>query len=323
MIRKLTKKGITGNTRRELQGLYRLHQHKSKAETPTMGGFLILLTLLISTLLWARLDNRLVLLMVFSVASLGTLGFIDDFIKLTRKRSLGLKMLPKLSGQLILAAAIVLYLYHHPHSSHIGDLTIPFIKDFFLPLSLIYIPFAILVIVGTSNAVNLTDGLDGLAIGPVTIAAATFAVLSYLTGNVKFSEYLKIIYIPEAGELTVFCAALVGAGLGFLWYNAYPAQLFMGDTGSLALGGALGILALLVKKELLLVIIGGLFVLETVSVIIQIMSFRLRKGKRVFRMTPLHHHFEIRGWAEPKVTVRFWIISVILALISLGSLKLR
>ena len=300
--------------------------HQGKEGTPTMGGVLILLSLLFPTLLWADLSNRFILLILACTVWLGILGFIDDRIKLVsvaKERSRGLRAATKLTGQLGLGLLIGLYLYYHPlHPEHGTELTFPFLKNLFLPLGWLYIPFIMLVIVATSNAVNLTDGLDGLAIGCVAVAAAAYAGMSYVCGHVKFSEYLNIVHIVGSGELSIFCAAVVGAGLGFLWFNSYPAQIFMGDTGSLALGGALGVVAIVIKHEILLLVVGGVFVLEALSVIIQVVSYRFRR-KRVFMVAPLHHHFELRGWAEPKVIVRFWILAVILALLSLSTLKLR
>jgi phospho-N-acetylmuramoyl-pentapeptide-transferase len=294
--------------------------HQAKAGTPTMGGILILFSLIVPTLLWSDLTNRYVWIVLLVTVSFGLIGFSDDYLKLRRKK--GLTGWTKISLQILVAAAVSLYLYYFPASSYTTELTVPFLKHFQPDLYLFYIPFAIAVIVGTSNGVNLTDGLDGLAIGPMIIASLTFMGICYLTGHSAFANYLMIINVKGAGELTIFCGTMVGAGLGFLWFNAYPAQVFMGDTGSLPLGAALGTVAIITKHELLLAIVGGLFVIETVSVIIQVSSFKLR-GRRVFKMAPIHHHYELKGWAEPKVIVRFWIISIILALVSLSTLKLR
>jgi len=294
--------------------------HQAKAGTPTMGGILILFSLIVPTLLWSDLTNRYVWIVLLVTVSFGLIGFSDDYLKLRKKK--GLTARTKISLQILVAAAVSLYLYYFPANSYTTELTVPFFKNFQPNFHLFYIPFAIAVIVGTSNGVNLTDGLDGLAIGPMIIAAMTFMGICYLTGHSTFASYLMIINVKGAGELTIFCGTMVGAGLGFLWFNAYPAQVFMGDTGSLPLGAALGTVAIITKHELLLAIVGGLFVIETVSVIIQVSSFRLR-GRRVFQMAPIHHHYELKGWAEPKVIVRFWIISIILALISLSTLKLR
>jgi len=305
-----------GETIRELGP----QRHQLKAGTPTMGGILILLALIVPTLLWSDLTNRYVWVVLLATVSFGLIGFADDYLKLRKKKGMSIRL--KFSLQILVAAAISLYLYYFPANSYTSELTVPFLKNFRLNLSWFYIPFAIGVIVGTCNGVNLTDGLDGLAIGPLIISAMAFMGISYLAGHASFANYLMIINVKGAGELTIFCGTMVGAGLGFLWFNAYPAQVFMGDTGSLPLGAALGTVAIITKHELLLAIVGGLFVIETLSVIIQVCSFRLR-GRRVFNMAPIHHHYELKGWAEPKVIVRFWIISIILALISLSTLKLR
>jgi phospho-N-acetylmuramoyl-pentapeptide-transferase len=294
--------------------------HLGKEGTPTMGGALILGSILISTLLWAELSNFYIWVLISTVGGFGTIGFIDDYRKLTRKNSKGLPGKVKILLQIGVALAAGAALYFYPTFK--STFSVPFFKDILPDLGIFYILLVIFVIVGTSNAVNLTDGLDGLAIGPVLITAATFMVLAYLAGNVKIASYLQIPYVSGAGELTVFCGAMVGASMGFLWYNTYPAQVFMGDTGSVALGAALGAVAIIAKQEILLAIVGGLFVLETLSVIFQVASYKLR-GKRIFRMAPLHHHFELEGWAEPKVIVRFWIITIFLALIALSTLKLR
>lgn len=296
--------------------------HFQKAGTPTMGGLLILIALFVSTLLWADLRNEHIWLVMASTTGFGLIGFYDDYLKLIKKQSKGLAGKYKLTGQILVSFGVALYIYFNVDGRFMTTLTLPFFKGINPDLAWCYIPFVIFVITGASNAVNLTDGLDGLAIGPTTVAAFSFAGLAYVTGNLKFAEYLNITYIPGAGELTIFCGAILGAGLGFLWFNTFPAQVFMGDIGSLSLGGALGTVAILTKHEFLLVIIGGLFVLEALSVIIQVVSFKLT-GKRVFRMAPIHHHFELKGWQEPKVIVRFWIISILLALLSLATLKIR
>jgi len=295
-------------------------RHRAKAGTPTMGGILILVAVLASTLLWANLKNRYVWMIVLITAGLGLIGLLDDIRKLRTKRGLSTKQ--KFGAQVLLVAALLLSLYLFPVDGFSTRLAIPFFKGWLVNLGWLWIPFALLVIVGASNAVNLTDGLDGLAIGPVIMAGGAFAILAYLTGNFIAAEYLKIPNVKGAGELTIFCGALVGASLGFLWFNSYPAQVFMGDVGSLALGGAIGGLAVLTKAELLLPLIGGLYVVEAGSVIIQVVSFKLT-GRRVFRMAPLHHHYELAGWAEPKIIVRFWIVSFVLALLALTTLKLR
>ena len=295
-------------------------RHRAKAGTPTMGGILILVAVLASTLLWANLKNRYVWMIVLITAGLGFIGLLDDIRKLRTKKGLSTKQ--KFGAQVLLVAALLLSLYLFPVDGFSTRLAIPFFKGWLVNLGWLWIPFALLVIVGASNAVNLTDGLDGLAIGPVIMAGGAFAILAYLTGNFIAAEYLKIPNVKGAGELTIFCGALVGASLGFLWFNSYPAQVFMGDVGSLALGGAIGGLAVLTKAELLLPLIGGLYVVEAGSVIIQVVSFKLT-GRRVFRMAPLHHHYELAGWAEPKIIVRFWIVSFVLALLALTTLKLR
>jgi len=294
--------------------------HAVKAGTPTMGGVLIIIALAISTLMLADIGNRYVLLALFATVGSGAVGFADDYLKLTRKNSKGLPPRAKLLGQLLVAFVVALELYYQPRFS--TEIAFPFIKALRIDLDVFYIPFAMLVIVGASNAVNLTDGLDGLAIGPVMIAAGTYGVVAYVTGHLKLAEYLQIPYVAGVGELSVFCAAVVAAGLGFLWYNAYPAQMFMGDVGSLALGAALGVVAVMTKNEILLIIVGGVFVMEALSVIFQVASYKLRR-KRVFLMAPIHHHYELKGWKEPQIIVRFWIISFICAVIGLSTLKLR
>jgi phospho-N-acetylmuramoyl-pentapeptide-transferase len=298
--------------------------HLPKAGTPTMGGALILLAIIVSTLLWANLSNRFVWIVLAVTVAFGIIGFIDDYRKLVLGNSNGLAPSKKFFWQSVagLGAAIALYMTsENPAVEH--ALLIPYLKDVMIPLSVIvYVPFTYLVIVGTSNAVNLTDGLDGLAIMPAVLIGSALGVFAYAAGNVVFSAYLGIPYVSGSGEMLVFCAALAGAGLGFLWFNTYPAQVFMGDIGALALGAALGLVAVVVRQELVLLIMGGVFVVETVSVIIQVASFKMT-GRRVFRMAPLHHHFELKGWAEPKVIVRFWIITVILVLVGLASLKIR
>ena len=296
--------------------------HKSKAGTPTMGGVLILGAISMSTLLWGRLDNFYIWLALLVTLGFGLIGFIDDFGKNVAKRNEGgLSARAKLVGLLAVSFAGAMALYLHPGYS--TNLTVPFFKFVVPDLDWGYVPLAVFILVGAGNAVNLTDGLDGLASGPVLIAAATYALLAYLTGNSKAAAYLQIAYIPGAGELTVFLGAVIGSVMGFLWYNAHPAQIFMGDTGSLSLGGALGIVALSTKHEILLALVGGIFVLEAVSVILQVGFFKVTKGKRIFRMAPLHHHFELSGWPESKVIVRFWIVAIILALLAISTLKLR
>ena len=294
--------------------------HLVKAGTPTMGGLLIVLASVVPTLLWANLHNPYIWIVVFVTVGFGAIGFLDDYKKVIKKDTKGLSARGKLLGQLFVAMIAAWLISTVIGTS--GTVTIPFFKHLHPSLGLLYYPFIILVIVGASNAVNLTDGLDGLAIGPSIIAAGTYMLFAYLAGNVKISNYLQIPYVPGAGELTIFCGALAGAGIGFLWYNTYPAQVFMGDTGSLAIGGALGVTAVMVKQEIVLALVGGVFVMEALSVIFQVSSFKWRK-KRIFRMAPIHHHFELKGWAEPKIIVRFWILSIILALLAISTLKIR
>ena len=294
--------------------------HQAKEGTPTMGGLLILLALLVSVLLWSELTNRLVWIVVAVTAGYGLLGLVDDYRKVRHRHSDGVSARAKLFWQFLLALGVAWLIYTDPAFD--GELAVPFFKDFTPHLGWFYVPLAAVVIVGASNCVNLTDGLDGLAIGPVMIAAGTFGLLAYVAGNTVAAEYLQLKYVPGSGQLAIFCAALVGGGLGFLWFNTYPAQVFMGDVGSLALGGALGAIAVVIRQEILLAVIGGIFVLEGLSVMVQVAWFKLT-GKRVFLMAPIHHHFEKLGWAEQKIVVRFWIVSIILALFSLSSLKLR
>jgi phospho-N-acetylmuramoyl-pentapeptide-transferase len=294
--------------------------HFKKEGTPTMGGVLILTAIVIPTLLWADLTNLYVWLTLLVTIGYGIIGFSDDLLKVRKKNSDGLSPRQKMFWQLLIALAVGLVLCNY--AAFPTTLSVPFFKSIRPDLGWLYVPFAMLVIVGASNAVNLTDGLDGLAIGPVIIAAGTYLLFAYLAGHANLANYLQITGVPGAGELAVLCGAMVGAGLGFLWFNTYPAQVFMGDIGSLALGGAIGTIAVITKHEIVLVIVGGIFVLEALSVIAQVTSFRLY-GKRIFRMAPIHHHFELKGWPEPKIIVRFWIISIILALIGLSTLKLR
>jgi phospho-N-acetylmuramoyl-pentapeptide-transferase len=294
----------------------------TKKGTPTMGGFLILLSFGVSTLLWADLTNQYVWAALLVTLGFGTIGFLDDFLKVTRESHRGVPAKVKFLAEIVVALVAAVWVMSITAEPLSDGLAVPFFKDVLWNLGWFFAPVAVFVIVGASNAVNLTDGLDGLAIVPVMIAAASYALIAYLVGNAVFSNYLQIHGVPGAGELTVFCGALVGAGLGFLWFNAPPASVFMGDTGSLSMGGALGSVAVITKHELVLAVIGGLFVLETVSVMVQVASFKLT-GRRVFRMAPLHHHYEEKGWAEPTIVIRFWIIAVILALIGLSTLKLR
>lgn len=296
--------------------------HLSKSGTPTMGGALILSAIFISTLLWADLSNRYVWVVLIVTAVFGAVGWVDDYRKVAKRDSRGLPGRWKYFWQSIAGFGAAIFLYYTAQTPAETQLFIPFFKNVAWDLGLFYIVFTYFVIVGTSNAVNLTDGLDGLAIMPSVMVAAALGLIAYLAGNVKFSEYLHIAYVPGAGELVVFCCALVGAGLGFLWFNTYPAQVFMGDVGALALGAALGLIAVIVRHEIVLFIMGGIFVLETVSVILQVASFKLT-GRRIFRMAPIHHHFELKGWPEPRVIVRFWIITLVLVLIGLATLKIR
>lgn len=297
--------------------------HKAKAGTPTMGGLMILFAAVVPTLLWADLTNRFILLILLVTVWMGAIGFMDDYLKAKKNQPRGLVGRKKMIGQVACGLLFGILLYYFPPTGvYSTETSLPFFKNYVLQLGFFYIPFIILVITGTSNAVNLTDGLDGLAIGLTAFCFMAFAGLTYVSGRADFSGYLTIQHLPGSGELAVYCAAVIGASLGFLWFNAPPAQVFMGDTGALALGGALGAIAILIKKELLLVIVGGVFVIEALSVILQVGSYRLRK-KRIFKMAPLHHHFELSGWAESKVVVRFWILGAICALLTLSTLKIR
>ncbi len=293
-----------------------------KSGTPTMGGVIIIIGILSSTLLWADLTNIYVWTLIFVSLSLGALGLLDDILKIKFKNSRGLKSSYKLLGQIIIGLITFLILIYYSNHEFLYNLYFPFFKNIIWDMGLFFILFGLFVIIGASNAVNLTDGLDGLATVPVMLVALSFTLISYVVGNTIFSEYLQIQYIPDVGELSIFCGSVVGACLGFLWYNAPPAKIFMGDTGSLSLGGSLAAIAIIVKHEIVLAIIGGLFVLETVSVIIQVVSYKLT-GKRIFKMAPIHHHFEKKGWAESTIVIRFWIIAIILALVGLATLKLR
>jgi len=295
--------------------------HLSKKGTPTMGGILIIFAVVISTLLWANLTVDYVWLILLVTVGFGLIGFADDYRKLTGKNSKGVSKMARLTAEIAIALFVSIMLFIKPgFSSHV---TIPFFKTVLPDLGWGYVLLSTFIIVGAANAVNLTDGLDGLAIGPAAICFATYMLFAYFAGNIKVANYLQIPYVAGAGELAVFCGAMVGAALGFLWYNSYPAEMFMGDVGSLSLGGAMGMIAIVTKQEILLVIVGGIFVIETISVIFQIGYFKLTSGKRIFRMAPLHHHFELKGWAEPKVIVRFWVISILLALMAISTLKLR
>lgn len=318
VIKKLASLKITERILRpDAPILYQFGRHKEG--TPTMGGIIIISSIILSTFLWADLANRFILLLLLGTIWLGVVGFIDDCVKLKMK-SRGIRVGGKLLGQLLIALFIGAILFLDPEFE--STLNFPFFKNLIINLGLLYILFAAIVIIASSNAVNITDGLDGLAIGCILIMAITYGIMSYVTGHVKISEYLNIFYNPGAGELTVFCAAILGAGLGFLWFNFYPATVFMGDTGSQALGGAMGMVALFIKKELLLFLVGGIFVLETLTVLLQVGFFRLKR-KRLFLMAPLHHHFQLKGWPETKIIIRFWIVAIVLALLTLSTLKLR
>ena len=313
LIRKLSAMQVTEVIRKDGPP-----SHLVKEGTPTMGGLIILIAVMVSVLLWARFDNIYIWVLSIVTLGMGAIGFIDDFQKVNGKKN-GLKAITKIVCQVIVASAAILLLYSAGIET---TLSIPFLKDVRIEMGLLYVPFAICVIVGTSNAVNLTDGLDGLAIGPMTIAAATYMLFSYLTGHSRLAEYLQIMHVTNAGEIAIFAGAMAGASLGFLWFNTYPAQVFMGDIGALSLGGALGAIAVIIKHEVLLLLVGGIFVVEALSVIFQVSSFKMR-GKRVFQMAPIHHHYELKGWPEPKIIVRFWIIAIILALIAVSTLKIR
>jgi len=316
-LRMLRRRQLTAGVREFLP-----ESHDAKADTPTMGGLLIITATLVPTLLWARLDNAFVWIVVLATAWLGLVGFADDYLKVVKRRRKGLIVRYKLAGQLALGLLVGVVIYTTGIVQDPSDVEVPFLKHMVLTLGPAYVVFVMLVITASSNAVNFTDGLDGLAIGLTLFCALAFAAMSYITGNVRFSDYLNVPYIAGTGELAVYCASLIGAGMGFLWYNAHPAEVFMGDTGALAVGGGLGTLAVLIKKEMWLVIVGGLFVIVLLSVVVQVLSVRLT-GKRVFLMAPLHHHFQKMGWHENKVVVRFWIIGALFVLLALSTLKLQ
>ena len=318
LIRLFSKNQITGPIRQDGP----IDHIIKKSGTPTMGGIIIIIGMISGTIFWADLKNIYIWTLLLVSLGLGLLGFIDDLLKIRLKNSSGLNPKIKFLGQLIISLCALLILINFSNHEYLYNLYFPFFKNLILQLGIFFIPFALFVIIGSSNAVNLTDGLDGLATVPVMLVALSFTLISYVVGNTIFSEYLHLQYIPDVGELSIFCGSIVGSCLGFLWFNAPPAKIFMGDTGSLSLGGSLAAVAIIVKHEIVLAIIGGLFVLETVSVIIQVISFKLT-GKRVFKMAPIHHHFEKKGWAESTIVIRFWIIAVILALIGLANLKLR
>lgn len=317
MIEKLRKLSLTQQIRDDGP-----KAHLGKAGTPTMGGILIITCIIVSILMWGDLKNIYIWTMVVSLSGFGFIGFLDDYLKVHRQNHRGLRAYQKFGLQIGLAIIIGVFLYLNPKDPYSDVLSVPFFKKWLFELGWIYIPFSVIVMVGSSNAVNLTDGIDGLAIGLVAVAALANGVLVYLSGHKGLAQYLQVLYLPGTGELTVFCGAMFGAALGFLWFNSYPADVFMGDVGSLSLGGALGTLAVITKHEIVLAVVGGIFVIETLSVMIQVSSFKLT-GKRVFKMAPIHHHFELKGWPEPKVIVRFWIIGIVLALLSLATLKVR
>lgn len=317
LIEKLRRLGLTQYVRDGVP-----QSHLNKSGTPTMGGILIISSIVVSVLMWGDLGNKYIWIMLLALTGFGLIGFIDDYLKLKRQNSKGLRARHKFGAQIALALMVGLILYYDPKDPYPTMLSIPFFKKWLIDIGWFYIPFSVLVIVGSSNAVNLTDGIDGLAIGLVGIAVLANGVLVYISGHSKFAQYLYVLYLPGIGELTVFCGAMFGAALGFLWYNSYPAEIFMGDVGSLGLGGALGTLAVITKHEIILAVVGGIFVIEAISVMLQVVSYKLT-GRRIFKMAPIHHHFELKGWPEPKVIVRFWIIGIILALLSLTTLKLR
>jgi len=317
IIRKLKKFSMTQQIRDNGP-----ESHMGKAGTPTMGGLLIILCILLSIFMWGDLQNIYIWIMILSLLGFGAIGFLDDYLKIIRQNHQGLRAYQKFGMQIILALFIGVFLYVNPKDPYTDVLSVPFFKKWLFDLGMFYIPFSVIVIVGSSNAVNLTDGIDGLAIGLVAVAVLANAILVYISGHKVLAQYLQVLYLPGSGELTVFCGAMFGASLGFLWYNSYPADVFMGDVGSLGLGASLGTLAVITQHEIVLAIVGGIFVIETFSVMLQVASFKLT-GKRIFKMAPIHHHFELKGWPEPKVIVRFWIVGIMLALLSLATLKVR
>ncbi len=317
LIRKLKQFGIGQRVGEDLPS-----QHKEKKGVPTMGGMLILIAIVIPTLLWSRLDVGFVWIAVLATVLMGIIGFVDDIMKMKRNKGMGIK--PKFLATLSVGFLIGVYLYSRPYTPEFATRTsILFFKNIFPDLRILYIPFVALVLAGSSNAVNLTDGLDGLAVGLMGIAASAYCVLSYVTGHAKISEYLNILFMNGAGELSILCTSMLGACLGFLWFNVHPAKIFLGDVGSLALGGALGIVAILIKQEILLLVVCGFFVVEALSVILQVFYFKATKGRRLFLMSPIHHHFELKGWKESTIVVRFWIVGLLFALLALSTLKIR
>jgi len=317
IIRKLKRLSVTQQIREDGP-----KAHMGKAGTPTMGGILIILCILLAILMWGDLRNIYIWALIVSLVGFGGIGLLDDYLKLVRQSHKGLRAYQKFGMQILLAFLIGIFLYMNPGDPYADVLSIPFFKQWLIDLGLVYIPFSVIVIVGSSNAVNLTDGIDGLAIGLVAVAMLANGVLVYISGHKGLAQYLQVLFLPGTGELTVFCGAMFGAALGFLWFNSYPADVFMGDVGSLGLGGTLGTLAVITKHEIVLAVVGGIFVIETISVMMQVASFKMT-GKRVFKMAPIHHHFELKGWPEPKVIVRFWIVGIMLALLSLATLKVR
>jgi phospho-N-acetylmuramoyl-pentapeptide-transferase len=317
VIRKLKRLSVTQQIREDGP-----KAHLGKAGTPTMGGILIILCILISILMWGDLKNIYIWALIFSLVGFGGIGLLDDYMKITRHNHRGIRAYQKFGMQIVLALLIGIFLYVNPRDPYTDVLSIPFFKKWLFDLGLVYIPFSVIVIVGSSNAVNLTDGIDGLAIGLVAVAVLANGVLVYISGHKGLAQYLQVLFLPGTGELAVFCGAMFGASLGFLWFNSYPADVFMGDVGSLGLGGTLGTLAVITKHEIVLAVVGGIFVIETLSVMMQVASFKMT-GKRIFKMAPIHHHFELKGWPEPKVIVRFWIVGIMLALLSLATLKVR
>ena len=319
VIKKIKKMSLGQNIRDEVP-----KQHQNKAGTPTMGGMLMIFAIIIATLLFADLTNHHILLGLFVIISFGLLGYVDDYLKVRLCRPRGLNKRTKLLFQIIFALFVGIVLYFYPMDSELKTVTnFLFLKNVQVDFRIFYIPFVVFVIILTSNAVNLADGLDGLATGLLGISAGGYAVLSYVSGHSKLAEYLNILFVPGSGEMTIFCFAMLGACLGFLWFNTFPAEIFMGDTGSLPLGALIGFVAIVVKQEFLLVFIGGVFIIEAVSVLLQVMYFHVTRGKRIFRMAPLHHHFELCGWQEPKIVVRFWVLGILLALFAISTLKIR
>lgn len=302
---------------------YEPKRHKEKEGTPTMGGIMIIGTTVLATLLWADITNHYIILLLILFVGFGIVGFADDYIKTIKRNPEGMRGKSKLVYEIIISTVVIYLLIKLDNSGKATSITLPFLKNFIIDIKWFYIPFAVFVIVGTSNAVNLTDGLDGLVTVPAITAFAVYGLFAYIMSNYTFTSYLYLPHLPQTGELAVFCGAMFGAGLGFLWFNTFPATIFMGDVGSLSIGGALGLIACMVKQEVLLVIVGGLFVVEALSVILQVGYFKLTHGKRLFRMAPLHHHFELKGWSEPKIIIRFWIITFILAILAISTLKLR